>query len=89
MLDGDNRYRCPADGRLVRATKRITVEEAPNVLAVHLKRFDFFGHGAARARFWILSGAGRPRGGQQQGVKAGFIHWAESTASLPTATSTA
>ncbi|KAI8462774.1 MAG: hypothetical protein J3K34DRAFT_372984 [Monoraphidium minutum] len=46
VLDGDNRYRCPKNGKLVRAKKRITIEEAPNVLAVHLKRFDFFGRGA-------------------------------------------
>ena len=48
VLDGDNRYRLPQGvfgGRLVRATKRITVEEAPSVLTVHLKRFEFGGRG--------------------------------------------
>lgn len=30
----------------VRATKRISVEEAPNVLTVHLKRFEYGGFGA-------------------------------------------
>lgn len=45
VLDGANRYRCPKNGELVRAQKRITIEEAPNVLVVHLKRFDFFGRG--------------------------------------------
>ncbi len=29
----------------VRAVKQITVEEAPNVLVVHLKRFEFGLHG--------------------------------------------
>jgi ubiquitin carboxyl-terminal hydrolase 36/42 len=29
----------------VRAHKRISIEDAPNVLTVHLKRFDFFGRG--------------------------------------------
>lgn len=29
----------------VRAYKRISIEHAPNVLTVHLKRFDFFGRG--------------------------------------------
>lgn len=29
----------------VRAYKRISIENAPNVLTVHLKRFDFFGRG--------------------------------------------
>lgn len=48
VLDGDNRYRCPKNNKLVRAKKRITIEEAPNVLAVHLKRFDFFGRGEGR-----------------------------------------
>jgi ubiquitin carboxyl-terminal hydrolase 36/42 len=47
VLDGDNRYRLPSEkgGQLVRATKRITIDEAPNVLTVHLKRFEFGGRG--------------------------------------------
>ena len=36
----------PARCRQVRATKRISVEEAPNVLTVHLKRFEFGGFGS-------------------------------------------
>lgn len=76
VLDGDNRYRAP-NGKLVRARKRITIEEAPNVLAVHLKRFDFFGHGGwtgppfrppfgrRRRAVW---GAPRPSGIEPPGV---------------------
>jgi hypothetical protein len=36
-----HRYRCPKNKQLVRAVKRITIEDAPNVLTIHLKRFDF------------------------------------------------
>eukprot|EP00177_Eucheuma_denticulatum_P008294 GFKZ01015090.1.p1 GENE.GFKZ01015090.1~~GFKZ01015090.1.p1 ORF type:complete len:551 (-),score=77.61 GFKZ01015090.1:1427-2935(-) len=40
QLDGANRYRCPACDSLVRATKRLSVRRAPNILCLHLKRFD-------------------------------------------------
>ncbi|GIL86570.1 hypothetical protein Vretifemale_14832, partial [Volvox reticuliferus] len=46
VLDGANKYRCPKNNKLVRAVKRISVEEAPNVLTVHLKRFEYGGFGA-------------------------------------------
>jgi len=39
-LDGDNRYHCERCRVKVPALKRLTVHEAPNVLTVHLKRFD-------------------------------------------------
>lgn len=39
-LDGGNRYRCAGCKRLVVATKRFAIRRAPNVLALHLKRFD-------------------------------------------------
>jgi ubiquitin carboxyl-terminal hydrolase 36/42 len=60
VLDGDNRYRLPKEvgGELVRATKRITIEEAPNVLTVHLKRFEFGGRGhKVTRRVEFLAGA--------------------------------
>lgn len=41
MLDGDNKYRCEHTKRLVRATKQFTIERAPRVLSVLLKRFEF------------------------------------------------
>lgn len=40
-LDGANKYKCPKQNRPVRAVKRITIEEAPRVLIVQLKRFEF------------------------------------------------
>lgn len=40
-LDGANKYKCPKQNRGVRAIKRITIEDAPNVLIVQLKRFEF------------------------------------------------
>lgn len=46
VLDGANRYRCPKNNKLMRATKRITIEEAPNVLTIQLKRFQFGGRGS-------------------------------------------
>eukprot|EP00201_Polytomella_parva_P022059 CAMPEP_0175050102 /NCGR_PEP_ID=MMETSP0052_2-20121109/7084_1 /TAXON_ID=51329 ORGANISM="Polytomella parva, Strain SAG 63-3" /NCGR_SAMPLE_ID=MMETSP0052_2 /ASSEMBLY_ACC=CAM_ASM_000194 /LENGTH=1138 /DNA_ID=CAMNT_0016314291 /DNA_START=99 /DNA_END=3512 /DNA_ORIENTATION=- len=46
VLDGPNKYRCPTNQQLVRAVKRITIHEAPNVLTLHLKRFEFGGIGA-------------------------------------------
>jgi hypothetical protein len=41
VLDGSNKYRCPRQEKPVRAIKRMTVEEAPNVLVIQLKRFEF------------------------------------------------
>jgi ubiquitin carboxyl-terminal hydrolase 36/42 len=41
VLDGSNKYKCPHEGRGVRAVKRMTVEAAPPVLVVQLKRFEF------------------------------------------------
>lgn len=40
ILQGDNRYRCEACRKLVNASKRFSVRRAPNVLTLHLKRFD-------------------------------------------------
>ncbi|CAN8072192.1 unnamed protein product [Agarophyton chilense] len=39
-LKGDNRYRCEGCRSLVDAHKRFSVRRAPNVLTLHLKRFD-------------------------------------------------
>ncbi|KAA8497844.1 Ubiquitin carboxyl-terminal hydrolase 23 [Porphyridium purpureum] len=39
-LDGSNKYRCSSCKKLVVATKRLAVRRAPNVLSLHLKRFD-------------------------------------------------
>lgn len=41
MLDGQNKYKCPKQGKGVRAVKRMTVDAAPNVLMIQLKRFEF------------------------------------------------
>ncbi|ESP04053.1 hypothetical protein LOTGIDRAFT_53476, partial [Lottia gigantea] len=40
-LEGDNAYMCPVCQQKVRAQKRFTIQKAPNVLTIHLKRFDF------------------------------------------------
>lgn len=46
ILDGDNKYRCPRENKKVKAIKRMDVCKLPNVLTIHLKRFEFgsFGH---------------------------------------------
>eukprot|EP00798_Chlamydomonas_sp_ICE-L_P022259 gene22259-29329_t len=46
VLDGPNKYRCPKTNKLVKAVKQITVEEPPNVLTIHLKRFEFGSSGS-------------------------------------------
>ncbi|RKP08201.1 hypothetical protein THASP1DRAFT_6310, partial [Thamnocephalis sphaerospora] len=43
LLTRENRYRCDACRQLVEARKRFTVEQAPAILTVHLKRFNHFG----------------------------------------------
>lgn len=40
-LDGDNRYKCPKENTMVRAVKRMSIDKAPNVLVLQLKRFEF------------------------------------------------
>lgn len=41
VLDGGNKYRCPRQNKAVRAVKRMSMEVAPNVLMIQLKRFEF------------------------------------------------
>jgi ubiquitin carboxyl-terminal hydrolase 36/42 len=41
VLDGENSYKCDMCERKVRATKKYSLQTAPNTLVVHLKRFDF------------------------------------------------
>lgn len=40
VLDGSNRYRCEACKKLVAARKHMAIYDDPNILVVHLKRFD-------------------------------------------------
>eukprot|EP00197_Chlamydomonas_leiostraca_P010779 CAMPEP_0202874932 /NCGR_PEP_ID=MMETSP1391-20130828/26290_1 /ASSEMBLY_ACC=CAM_ASM_000867 /TAXON_ID=1034604 /ORGANISM="Chlamydomonas leiostraca, Strain SAG 11-49" /LENGTH=266 /DNA_ID=CAMNT_0049556487 /DNA_START=122 /DNA_END=919 /DNA_ORIENTATION=- len=40
VLDGANKYKCDRCARLVRAHKAVALHHEPNVLVVHLKRFD-------------------------------------------------
>lgn len=39
-LDGDNKYKCDGCNDYVKACKRLTVHQAPNVLTITLKRFQ-------------------------------------------------
>ncbi|GFH22714.1 ubiquitin carboxyl-terminal hydrolase, partial [Haematococcus lacustris] len=40
LKDGANKYKCDRCKRLVRATKALSIHHEPNILVVHLKRFD-------------------------------------------------
>jgi len=41
MLDGDNRYQCEKCNRKVNAMRRCCIEESPENLIIHLRRFEF------------------------------------------------
>ena len=41
VLDGPNKYYCEKYKKRMKANKRFTIDKAPPVLAVHLKRFDY------------------------------------------------
>jgi ubiquitin C-terminal hydrolase len=43
-LDAANAWKCPRCAQKVRAEKRMTVERAPPLLTIHLKRFSFLAH---------------------------------------------
>eukprot|EP00899_Mesostigma_viride_P008247 jgi/Mesvir1/17423/Mv08705-RA.2 len=43
VLSGSNRYKCSRCQKAVRADKRFTVDSAPRVLTLHLKRFNHLG----------------------------------------------
>merc|ERR1712228_1075858 len=45
VLDGDNKYQCDNCSKKRRAIKQLTVFEAPNILSLHLKRFESNGSG--------------------------------------------
>ena len=45
QLDNDNMYKCTSCKKKSRAAKRLTIHAAPNVLVVHLKRFEHSGLG--------------------------------------------
>ncbi|EDQ87341.1 uncharacterized protein MONBRDRAFT_27441 [Monosiga brevicollis MX1] len=45
QLDKSNKYRCAGCDQLVRAHKQLSLYEAPNVLAIQLKRFRAGAHG--------------------------------------------
>lgn len=55
VLDGENKYRCDACGKKSRATKRFTVDVAPQVLVLHLKRFAWSGGGLGSGKIerWV------------------------------------
>lgn len=42
-LQGSNKYKCEKCKNLVRATKQLTLHQAPNILTIHLKRFTPLG----------------------------------------------
>ena len=44
-LDGENKYECEKCRARVRASKRFWIESPPNILTIHLKRFEFGAYG--------------------------------------------
>ncbi|RNA13776.1 Ubiquitin carboxyl-terminal hydrolase [Brachionus plicatilis] len=50
VLDGQNAYKCDKCGKKTRATKKYTIRTAPNILVIHLKRFDF-SHGGKLSHY--------------------------------------
>ena len=42
-LDGDNAYKCDKCKSKVAASKKFSIERAPNVLCIQLKRFNLMG----------------------------------------------
>jgi len=45
VLDGSNKYNCPKCKNMVKAVKQMLLCEAPNILAIQLKRFAFGKYG--------------------------------------------
>eukprot|EP01129_Flabellula_baltica_P011122 TRINITY_DN4802_c0_g1_i1.p1 TRINITY_DN4802_c0_g1~~TRINITY_DN4802_c0_g1_i1.p1 ORF type:complete len:2081 (-),score=416.76 TRINITY_DN4802_c0_g1_i1:9-6251(-) len=41
MLDGDNKYHCEKCDKKVKAVRRCCIDELPNNLIIHLRRFEF------------------------------------------------
>lgn len=41
MLDGDNKYKCSRCNSFEQAKKKLSISEAPNILTIALKRFQF------------------------------------------------
>ena len=50
VLEGANSYKCTKQNKPVKAVKRITIEKAPNVLIIQLKRFSFLHSGRKLAK---------------------------------------
>ncbi|KAI8614735.1 hypothetical protein BC830DRAFT_358108 [Chytriomyces sp. MP71] len=48
MLKGDNKYRCSKCKTLVEASKRMQILEAPKILVIQLKRFEFAAFGGGK-----------------------------------------
>jgi ubiquitin C-terminal hydrolase len=47
-MEGDNAYLCEELGRRVPAVKRTAIRTLPQMLCVHLKRFEFDYHNQTR-----------------------------------------
>ena len=58
VLDGDNKYRCEgksanSKSHLTKASKQFTVNQAPNVLALQLKRFAYVPFGRGKLNHFV------------------------------------
>lgn len=60
LMEGDNAYHVEHLGKRVAAVKRTAIKQLPQMLCIHLKRFEFDYHNQTRYKVtWFLSrGAG-------------------------------
>jgi ubiquitin C-terminal hydrolase len=60
-MEGDNAYLCEELGKRVPAVKRTAIRTLPQMLCVHLKRFEFDYHNQTRHKLrdrWVADAAG-------------------------------
>lgn len=60
-MEGDNAYLCEELGKRVPAVKRTAIRTLPQMLCVHLKRFEFDYHNQTRHKLrdrWVPGAAG-------------------------------
>jgi hypothetical protein len=67
LMEGDNAYLCEELGTRVPAVKRTAIKALPQMLCVHLKRFEFDYHNQTRHKLRDRWAVLPPRGGKARG----------------------
>lgn len=52
LMEGDNAYHVEHLGKRVAAVKRTAIKDMPQMLCIHLKRFEFDYHNQTRYKVW-------------------------------------